>query len=54
MLKNEEEIDIIDEDGDENEDEENENEDEGATNTVAQAASEFQAIMWKLCEIIKV
>ena len=50
VLEDEEEVDdTMDEDADEDE-----NEDEEVTNTVAQATSELQAIMRKLCEIVKV
>ena len=56
VLEDEEEVDdTMDEDTDEDENEDDdEDEDEEVTNTVAQAASEFQAIMQKLCEIVKV
>ena len=55
-MEDEEEVyDTMDEDADEDENEDHdEDEDEEVTNTVAQAASEFQAIMRKLREIVKV
>jgi len=38
----------------ESEDDEWEEEDESVSRSVTQAASEFQAVMWKLHEIVKV